>query len=76
MNSETIVMWIALAAIVCVALIAFGVWCATDTTYTRQISYFVMDGNTIDLGYESVRWQRVLFFDVNGETIGDFTKVK
>ena len=39
-----------------------------------QMSYFVVDGNTIDLGHESHRWHRVLFFNKQGLLIGSFTK--
>ncbi len=41
---------------------------------TSPMSYFVADGNTIDLGYEAHRWKRVLFIDDKGNLIGDFTK--
>lgn len=42
--------------------------------YGEQICYFVVDGNTIDLGYEGERWRRVMFYDDNDLMIGEFTR--
>lgn len=42
----------------------------------NPISWFVVDGNTIDLGYEGHRWKRVLFIDGKGDLIGDFTRAE
>lgn len=42
--------------------------------YGEQICWFVVDGNTIDLGYEGSRWRNVRFYDGEGRKIGDFTR--
>lgn len=75
--------WLLLVYLVCVclvcAVVVFAIWNhkgVRQYTHARPISYFIIDGNIIDLGYESNRWKQVLFFDANDSLIGDFTRAK
>lgn len=45
-----------------------------QAAYGEQMNYFCMDGNTIDFGYEGVRWHHIMVYDVNNFIIWDFTK--